>query len=234
MGLVAPWHVGSSHTRDRTHVPCIGSQILNHCTNREVPVWLLLSLLFTVGFLSVCFHLFSSCAFFFFPPFITKPFGMWGIVSQARAWVWVSGVGVPSPGHWKTRQFLVPRDIKQWELSQRSSFQLQDLAPPNCLQALVLNAPCQTKSKTGTQTHPSADRLPKVILSPQTPQNTPPDMALLIRGVRTSFNHKNTDTSPSNQKAYTSHWTKLVHWGYTPEARGNKTLQPAEGRLQTH
>ena len=30
MDLVAPWHVGSSQTRDRTHVPCIGRQILNH------------------------------------------------------------------------------------------------------------------------------------------------------------------------------------------------------------
>ena len=36
-GLVAPRHVGSSRTRARTHVPCIGRQILNHCTTREVP-----------------------------------------------------------------------------------------------------------------------------------------------------------------------------------------------------
>ena len=36
MGLVAQWHVGSSQTRDRTHVPCIGRQILNHCITREV------------------------------------------------------------------------------------------------------------------------------------------------------------------------------------------------------
>ena len=34
--LVAPQHVGSSWTRDRTCVPCIGRQILNHCANREV------------------------------------------------------------------------------------------------------------------------------------------------------------------------------------------------------
>ena len=27
----------SSRTRDRTHVPCIGRQILNHWTTREVP-----------------------------------------------------------------------------------------------------------------------------------------------------------------------------------------------------
>ena len=35
-GLVTPWHVGSSWTWDRTHVPCIGRWILNHCTTREV------------------------------------------------------------------------------------------------------------------------------------------------------------------------------------------------------
>ena len=36
-GLVAPRHVGSSRTRARTRVPCIGRQILNHCTTREAP-----------------------------------------------------------------------------------------------------------------------------------------------------------------------------------------------------
>ena len=35
--LVAPQHVGSSWTRARTRVPCIGRQILNHCATREVP-----------------------------------------------------------------------------------------------------------------------------------------------------------------------------------------------------
>ena len=34
-GLVAPQHVGSSRTRVRTRVPCIGRQILNHCATRE-------------------------------------------------------------------------------------------------------------------------------------------------------------------------------------------------------
>ena len=36
-GLVAPQHVGSSQTRARTRVPCIGRQILNHCATREAP-----------------------------------------------------------------------------------------------------------------------------------------------------------------------------------------------------
>ena len=34
--LVARHHVGSSWTRDRTRVPCIGRRILNHWTTREV------------------------------------------------------------------------------------------------------------------------------------------------------------------------------------------------------
>ena len=34
-GLVALRHVVSSRTRARTHVPCIGRRILNHCATRE-------------------------------------------------------------------------------------------------------------------------------------------------------------------------------------------------------
>ena len=36
-GPVAPRHVGSSQTRAQARVPCIGRQILNHCTTREAP-----------------------------------------------------------------------------------------------------------------------------------------------------------------------------------------------------
>ena len=35
-GLVALWHAESSWTRDQTRVPCIGRQILNHWTTRQV------------------------------------------------------------------------------------------------------------------------------------------------------------------------------------------------------
>ena len=37
MGLAAPWHVGSSHTRDRTQISCTGSWILYHWGTKEVP-----------------------------------------------------------------------------------------------------------------------------------------------------------------------------------------------------
>ena len=36
-GPAAPRHVGSSQTRARTRVPCIGRQTLNHCATREAP-----------------------------------------------------------------------------------------------------------------------------------------------------------------------------------------------------
>ena len=36
-GLAAPRHVGSSRSRARTRVPCIGRRILNHCVTREAP-----------------------------------------------------------------------------------------------------------------------------------------------------------------------------------------------------
>ena len=37
-GLVAPRHVRSSCTRDRTRVPGIGRRILNHCAAREAQI----------------------------------------------------------------------------------------------------------------------------------------------------------------------------------------------------
>ena len=42
-GPAAPRHVGSSQTRARTRVPCIGRQTLNHCATREAPRLFLIS-----------------------------------------------------------------------------------------------------------------------------------------------------------------------------------------------
>ena len=41
-GPAAPRHVGSSQTRARTRVPCIGRQTPNHCATREAPDCLVL------------------------------------------------------------------------------------------------------------------------------------------------------------------------------------------------
>ena len=53
-GLVAPWHVGSSWTKARTCVPCIGRRILNHCTTREAPSHTVFILRYTQGVLQFC------------------------------------------------------------------------------------------------------------------------------------------------------------------------------------
>ena len=94
----------------------------------------------------------------------------------------------------------------------------------------VLYTLCQTTSKTGTQLHPLAERLPKIIIRPQTPQNTPPDMEVPTRKTRSSLIHQNTGTSPLHQEAYTTHSTKLSHWGQTPNTTGTTNLQPAKRR----
>jgi len=58
-----------------------------------------------------------------------------------------------------------PENIDWLELPHRSPFWHQDLAPPNNLEVPSCHASGQRTSKTGTQFHPSADRLPKAILS---------------------------------------------------------------------
>ena len=80
MGLVAPRHVGSSQTRARTRVPCIGRQILNHCATREAPsfFWLVLAryiflhpfifnlyVSFYLKWVSCRQHTFISCLFIY-------------------------------------------------------------------------------------------------------------------------------------------------------------------------
>ena len=52
MGLVAPWDVESSWTKDWTYAPCIGRWILNHWTTREVP-W---SWIFMLSLTSNIYH----------------------------------------------------------------------------------------------------------------------------------------------------------------------------------
>ena len=52
MGLAAMQHVGSSWSRDRTCVPCIGKWILNHWTTRDVSAQVLVA--GTDSALSVC------------------------------------------------------------------------------------------------------------------------------------------------------------------------------------
>ena len=56
-GRVAPRHVGSSQTRARTRVPCIGRQTPNHCATREAPDYYYLGF---KGYVCVYAHIWVS------------------------------------------------------------------------------------------------------------------------------------------------------------------------------
>ena len=98
------------------------------------------------------------------------------------------------------------------KISQRYPSQHQDPAPLNDQQVTVLDTLCQT-SKTGTQPHPLAERLPKIIMRQQTPQNIPPDVDLPTRKTRSSLIHQNTGTSSLHQETYTTCWNTLPTGG---------------------
>ena len=60
-GLVAPWHVGSSQTRARTRVPCIGRRILNRCSTREAQKGFFLNLFFNLLSVQLRWVFVSAC-----------------------------------------------------------------------------------------------------------------------------------------------------------------------------
>ena len=121
------------------------------------------------------------------------------------------------------------RNINWWVLSLRPLLQIQDPVQSSYLQASVLDTSHQT-TKTGMWKYSLVDRLSKVILSSQTCQNTPVDTVLPIRRKKLSSTHWKTNTSPSFQEAYTSHWTNFTHQGQRPESRGTTILQSMEMR----
>ena len=87
MNLVAPWHVGSSQSKGQIGVPCIGRQILVHCTTREVPHQLFFCLF--VCFEVVC----SACSAVFNSLASQAPLSM--EFSRQKYW---SKLPFPTPG----------------------------------------------------------------------------------------------------------------------------------------
>ena len=83
---------------------------------------------------------------------------------------------------------------------------------------------------TGTQPHALAERLPKIIIRSQTPQNTPLDMVLPNRKTRSSLIHQNTGTSPLHQEAYNS-LNQPYPWGADTKNNGN--YEPAACKKET-
>ena len=146
----------------------------------------------------------------------------------------------PVPLRWESQlQDTGPQETSQLhvitksKISQRSPSQHHDPASLNDQQATVLDTLCQIPSKKGTQSHPLAERLPKIIITSQTPQNTPPDVDVPTRKTRSSLIHQNTGTSPLHQEAYTTQWTNLSHWGQIRKTKGTTNLQPVKRRPQT-
>ena len=86
----------------------------------------------------------------------------------------------------------------------------------------------QTTHRAGTQPHSSTDRLPKVILSSQSPLDTPLDTVMPTRWVRPSYPHQWAGTSPYTRKPTQLFGPTSLTRGQTPEARGTTILQPVE------
>ena len=64
-GPVAPRHVGSSQTRARTRVPCIGRRTLNRCTTREALTPIFIAILYLhQSSLQPSYTIFSSILFY--------------------------------------------------------------------------------------------------------------------------------------------------------------------------
>ena len=114
--------------------------------------------------------------------------------------------------------------------SQRSPSQCQDPASLNDQQATVLDTLCQTTSKTGTQPHALAERLPKIIIRPQNlkthhqPWTCPPERQDSASSTRTQA------LVPSTRKATQPTEPTLAtgdrhqkQWNYEPAACEKET-----------
>ena len=126
-----------------------------------------------------------------------------------------------------------PPGPKQYQLARalpEISISTLNRAPPNGQQAPVLEAPCQTTSNTGIQHHPLAERLPKVILSSQTPENTPPDAALPTR--RTRYTPPTRTQAPV---ALTRKPTQPLNQPHTlgEDTKNNRNYEPAACEKET-
>ena len=93
-------------------------------------------------------------------------------------------------------------------------------------QATLLDTSCQTTSKTGTQLHRLAERLPKIIIRSQTPQNTtrrdPAHQKDKIQPHPPEHRHLSPPAGSLRNPL-----TNLSHWGQTPKTIGTTNMQPA-------
>lgn len=135
---------------------------------------LLLSLLFLLSFV----WFFSIFLFIYSPPLVALC-GLLGLVPQSGVKPELLGLKGQSQDKGTAREFLSSADINWQELSRKSP------SPPR-LNSTQLSSgsnagPFTINKLERTQSHPSADRPPKVIPSSETPKYIPSTMALLVR-----------------------------------------------------
>ena len=179
MSLIPPTHLSLLPPKPST-------PLWNSCTNQQTSI-----------------HHYFFFFFLFFLPFILS-------CVEERFLVLQPGIRAV-PQRWESQlQDTGPQDTSQLHVipndenlpgisisTRRPSFTQRPAS-------LVLDTLCQTTSKTGTQPHPLTERLLNIIIRPQTPQNTPPDVNLLTKKTRSSIIQQNTGTSPLHQEAYTT------------------------------
>ena len=166
------------------------------------------------------FAIFHGFCLFVLIPYLSSssPF----LPSCAACSIWFPGQGSSlslwggstESKHWNTRKFQATESFNLWKPSQNSPSQLPDLDPPTICRRRA-KTPMLSTSKTGVQTHHSADRL---LTNPQTPQNTPSDIDLHLRGKRSCLNHQKTGSCPSHQEP----------------TQATEPISPTEMRCQKH
>ena len=77
--------MGSSRARPRTRVPCVGRQVLNHCTTREALMWTISKVFIELATTLPLFYVLAL-----------RPRGMWDPSSPTR-------YPTPHPLHWKAK-----------------------------------------------------------------------------------------------------------------------------------
>ena len=148
--------------------------------------------------------------------------GSWRVSWKSRAWLWLP-VGA---GHWR-----------QWYQEYSSAWA--------SLKAAILKksgpthqgwgVPGQTTNRVGTQPHPLANRLSKVLLGTHMPQITTGGKAPSTRGARISSTYQWARTSPSHWEACKITFINFPHkgadirskWGYSFLACKKETRQKA-------
>ena len=150
------------------------------------------------------FCLYVCSLYSFSIPFSFVLCGMWSLGASERSQAWTSDLGDSSPANWNTWKHS-NHGIPIGESSPKDLHLNTKTKPPKGQQAPVLYALQQIFSKTGIQPSPLADRFPKAIPSPQTPQNIPLVVALPLRKTPSNSTHQNSYTF-LHQKNFTGCW----------------------------